>query len=384
MSQSQTRSRSWRHRLSEALLTSDATQRLRLAQAGLAMVLMVFSICILVYAAWIGGTPTAPVVAWAAASLGGLLASYFAIRSGWSRRLADPSLTLPQMLFAITSGAVGYAMAGPLRGATFPVLLVILMFGMFQLRPRVVAQVCLFAAGLFGAVMVLMAWRQPQVYEPAVELGHFLMLAAMLPAMALLAGRLTRLRERSRRQRHELAEALARIQELATRDELTGLINRRHMVELLEQERQRCVRSGHTFCVAIIDIDHFKQINDRFGHAAGDAVLQRFAREALGAIRVADVLARWGGEEFVLLLSDARLPLARGGIERVRQRIESLQMLLEHPPLRVTLSAGLTEHIAGESVVDALDRADRALYEAKAEGRNRIVVVSGNDSKFGT
>jgi len=136
------------------------------------------------------------------------------------------------------------------------------------------------------------------------------------------------------------------------------------------------VRSGHTFCVALIDIDHFKQINDRFGHAAGDAVLRRFAREALAAVRVADMLARWGGEEFVLLLSDARLPLARGGVERVRQRIEALSILTEDPTLRVTVSAGLTEHIAGESVGDALDRADRALYEAKAQGRNRTVVVA--------
>ena len=365
-----------RERVLDALLTTDATQRLRLAQAGLAMVLMAFSIVILVYAARVGGAPRLPVVVWASLSLGGMAGFFIAIRSGWSRRLADPSLTLPQMVFAIASGALGYAMAGPLRGASFPVLMVILMFGMFQLQPRGVARVCLYAAGLFGAVMLLMAWRRPLVYEPAVELGHFLMLAAMLPAVALLAGRLTRLRERNRRQRLELAEALARIQELATRDELTGLINRRHMLELLEQERQRCVRSGHGFCVAVIDIDHFKRINDRFGHAAGDAALREFAREALSAIRIADVLARWGGEEFVLMLADAHLPLARGGVERVRQRIEGLTLLPEDPTLRITVSAGLTEHIAGEAVSEALARADRALYDAKALGRNRTVVVS--------
>ena len=373
---SPTAPRSLRQRALDALLTSDPTQRLRLAQASLAMVLMVFSIGILVYAARVSGSSPLPVVLWASLSIGGLAGFFVAIRSGWSRRFADPSLTLPQMVFAIGSGAIGYALAGPLRGATFPVLMVILMFGMFQLRPRTVARVCLYAAALFGAVMLWMSLRRPHVYEPAVEFGHFLMLAAMLPAVALLAGRLTRLRERSRRQRLELAQALARIQELATRDELTGLINRRHMVELLEQERQRCVRSGHSFCVALLDIDHFKQINDRFGHAAGDAVLRRFAREALGAIRIADVFARWGGEEFVLMLSDARLPMARGGVERVRQRIEALAMLPEDPALRVTVSAGLTEHIAGETVADALARADRALYDAKAQGRNRTVVVS--------
>jgi diguanylate cyclase len=368
---------SLRQRLTDTLLTTEAPRRLHLAQTVLAMLLMALSIGVLVYAARVAGTPTVLVVAWALASIAGLAASYLAIRSGWSRRLADPSLTLPQMLYAISSGAMGYAMAGPLRGGTFPVLLVILMFGMFQLRPRTMARVCLFTAALFGAVMAVMAQRQPQVYEPAVELGHFLMLAVTLPAVALLAGRLTRLREHRRQQRVELAEALARIQELATRDALTGLINRRHMAELLEQERQRCVRSGRGFCVALIDIDHFKQVNDRHGHGGGDVVLRGFAREALAAIRVADVLARWGGEEFVLLLSDAHLPLARGGVERVRLRVEAAALLDAEPALRITISAGLTEHIAGESVGDALARADRALYQAKAEGRNRTVVASG-------
>lgn len=369
--------RSLRGRLTDALLTTDASQRLRLAQAGLAMGLMAFSIGILIYAARVGGSATLPVLVWAAVSISGFALCFIAIRRGWTRRLADPSLTLPQMLFAITSGAAGYAMAGPVRGATFPVLLVILMFGMFQLRPRTVAWVCLFAAGLFGSVMAVMSLRQPQIYAPAVELGHFLMLAAMLPVVAVLAGRLTRLRERSRRQRHELAEALARIQELATRDQLTGLINRRHMVELLEQERQRCVRSGHTFCVALLAIDHFESIYDRFGPAAGDAVLRRVAREALVAVRIADVLARWGTADLVLLLADSPLLLARGGVERVRQHIESLTMLPEDPALRITVSAGLTEHIAGESVGDALDRAERALHDARAQGRNRTVVVGG-------
>ncbi len=366
-----------RQRLADRLLTTDPTQRLRLAQSGLAMALMALSVAILVYAARLAGTPALVVAAWAALSLGGMVVFFAAIRFGWSRGFADPSLTMVQMVFAITSGAIAYAMAGPMRGATFVVLLAILMFGMFQLRPRALLLVSLYALGLFGTAMAVMAWQLPQVYRPAVELGHFLMLAATLPAVSLLAGRLTVLRERSRHQRRDLAEALARIQALAMRDELTGLINRRHMLELLEQERQRCVRSGRTFCVAMIDIDRFKEVNDRYGHAAGDEVLQRLAREALSAVRVADVLARWGGDEFVLLLSDARLQLARGGVERVRQRIEAVSLRVGEQPLQVTISAGLAEHIAGESVATALARADAALYEAKAQGRNCTVAADG-------
>jgi diguanylate cyclase (GGDEF)-like protein len=146
------------------------------------------------------------------------------------------------------------------------------------------------------------------------------------------------------------------------------------MLELLEQERQRCVRSGRTFCVALIDIDRFKEVNDAAGHGAGDEVLRAFTRESLAVVRVADVLARWGGDEFVLLLTDARAPLARAGLERLRERVASVVIRAGGRDLRVTVSMGMTEHIAGESVAQALDRADRALYEAKAAGRNRVAV----------
>ena len=366
----------WHQRLADALMGADPALRVRVAQAGLAMLLMAFSVAMLVYAARVAGVPASWVWAWAALSLGGLAGFFAAIRSGWSARLPDPSLTLAQMLYAIGCAAGAYAMAGPMRGGVFPVLMVILMFGMFRLQPRVLAAVAAYAVLVFAAVMAAMAWRQPAVYIAAIELGHFLMLAAMLPTVSLLAARVASLRERNRRQRLDLAQAMARIQDLATHDELTGLINRRHMVELLEQERQRCVRSGRGFCVALVDIDHFKQINERHGHDGGDALLCSFARHALGAIRVADVLARWDGETFVLLLSDARLPLARGGVERLRTRVETATLLDGKPTQRITVSAGLTEHIAGEAVSDTLARADRALYQAKAEGRNRTVAAN--------
>jgi diguanylate cyclase len=363
-------------RLGDALFTTDATQRLRLQQAGLAVLLMVVSVGILIYAAHVADAPALPVAVWAIVSVSGLLAMLVAIRSGWALNRADPSLTLPQMLFAITSGALAYAMAGAMRGVAFPVLMVILVFGLFQLKPRTVTAVSLYALLAFGAVMWWKAVQEPEVYAPAVELGHFLMLAAMLPALSLLSARLTRLRERTRRQRHELSLALARIQELATRDELTGLVNRRHMSHLLERERQRGVRSGRGFSLAMVDIDHFKAVNDHYGHPVGDEVLRTFSHHAPQALRGTDIVSRWGGEEFVLLLPEASLGSARIGVERLCGRVAATPMThLSGVPIRVTVSVGLTEHIAGESVTQTLERADRALYEAKAQGRNRTVVA---------
>jgi diguanylate cyclase (GGDEF)-like protein len=361
------------HRLIDALLTTDTVQRERLSQALLAMGLMAAGVVAMHYFAWVGVAPARAVWWWTALSIGGMAVAFMLIRSGWSRRSADPSLTVPQMIFAITCAAVAYALFGAGRGGVFPMVMVILMFGMFIATPRQMSRVSLYAVALFGITMALLAWRRPAVYVPAVELGHFIMVATMVPAVSILAARLSRLRQRSRRQRAELTAALARIRELATRDELTGLINRRHLEELMEQEHQRCIRSGHTFCVAALEIDDFAALAQRMGSGGGDALLHGVAQEALRFVRVADVLARWGHERFVLLMSDTRAVLARGGLDRLRERVAESRVLPADDALRVTLSAGLAEHHAGETVAQTLARAEAALLEAQAQGRQTVL-----------
>lgn len=357
-------------------LGTDPAQRLRLRQTSLAMALMGLSVPMLHYAAGIAHEGSGPLLwAWTAVSLGGMAAVYAAIRSGWSLRLADPSLTAVQMAFAITAAATGYAQAGPLRGAVFPVLTLILMFGMFKLRARGAYALSLFALTLFGMAMAYMAGRRPAQYPPDVEIGHFLMLACMLPAVATLTARLSRIRRRLADQREELARALTQLQAIATRDELTGLPNRRQMQALMDQELLRSQRHGHDFCVAVLDLDHFKRVNDEHGHAAGDKVLQAFARTGQAALRATDVLARWGGEEFLVLMPDTSMPPALGGMERLRQQIAAMHTHVgDGAQVAVTVSIGLTGHHRGDPLADTLERADRLLYQAKAEGRDRICI----------
>jgi diguanylate cyclase (GGDEF)-like protein len=218
--------------------------------------------------------------------------------------------------------------------------MVIFMFSMYSLAPITVLRTSFFAVAVFGITMATMAHLKPAVYEPAVEWGHFIMIAIMVPAIAVLAGQLSRLRDRLRRQKKDIATALARIQELATRDELTGLINRRHMLELMEQERQRGVRSGQSFCIAVIDIDDFHEINERHGHAFADQLLRRFANEALNVIRISDLLCRWDGKEFLLMLSNTRASLGRTSVERLRDRIKGL-------PVEVQGAATAHEFLGG-------------------------------------
>ncbi len=362
-------------RLLDVLLTTDPVQRARLSQAGLAMLLLAAGVVAMHYFAWIGEARLAPVAWWSAATLAGMVVFFVLIRSGASRRWHEPSLTVPQMLFALTSGAIAYALVGVGRGAVFPIVMVILMFGMFSASPREMRWISVYAVALFGATMLLMSLRDPAGYPPALELGHFVLVATMMPAVSLLAGRLSRLRHRAHMQRAELAQALARLREHTTRDELTGLINRRHMQVVMEQEHQRCVRSGQTFCMAVLDIDNFKPVNEEHGYAVGDAVIRAVAQEALRQVRASDVLARWGGEDFVLLMSDTRAALARGGLERLHQRVGALRILHGSMAVGVTLSGGLAEHHAGENVMQTLERAQRALAEAKTSGRDRVVVA---------
>jgi diguanylate cyclase (GGDEF)-like protein len=354
-------------RLLDVLLTHDAVQRERLSQALLAMGLLGAGVVAMHYFAWTGAAPRRAVWAWTALSLGGMLVFLLLIRSGWSRRATDPSLTVPQMLFALSCAALAYALFGAGRGGVFPMVMVILMFGMFVATPRQMAHVSLYAVGLFGVTMYVMATLNARVYVPAIELGHFIMVATMVPAVSILAARLSRLRQRSRVQRAELTAALARIRELATRDELTGLINRRHLEELMEQEHQRCIRSGHTFCIAVLEIDDFAAHTSRLGAGSEDTLLRGVAQEALRFVRVADVLARWGDERFVLLMSDSRATLARGGLDRLRERVAQARVAAGDAALRVRLSAGLAEHHAGETVAQTLARAEAALLDSKAQ-----------------
>lgn len=159
---------------------------------------------------------------------------------------------------------------------------------------------------------------------------------------------------------------------LATRDSLTNAANRRHFVELAERERERSLRSGASLSVCLFDADHFKSVNDNYGHVAGDHVLTAMARAAQSMLRAADVLGRLGGEEFAILLPDTDVVGARAVAERVRNAVSESVVPSERADIRVTISIGVAELQNEESFESLLKRADRMLYEAKDLGRNRV------------
>jgi diguanylate cyclase (GGDEF)-like protein len=211
----------------------------------------------------------------------------------------------------------------------------------------------------------LRALQVAGLVEVGSAITYFYTVGVLLQAVVLMGGLADRLL-RTRRERDA-----ARLS--ADRDELTGAYNRRHLLEIMAHERERAERHGHPFSLCILDIDHFKAINDNYGHATGDVVLRELARRIGAELRSRDRLGRWGGEEFVVLLPDAGIEDARAMSERVRRMVAEQPVAVGAMEVPATLSIGLAVFDPIRDDASTLvARADAALYRAKAGGRNRV------------
>jgi two-component system cell cycle response regulator len=174
--------------------------------------------------------------------------------------------------------------------------------------------------------------------------------------------------------------AMKRATTLASTDGLTGLMNRRAFIEQMEMERARAERAGYSTALLLLDIDHFKKVNDTMGHAAGDAILKGVASVLKRFGRKSDYVARWGGEEFIVALTHTPVAGARIAGERLRRAIEAaLHELPEGGTHSVTASIGLAVANGGAWKLDAVvAKADEALYVAKSRGRNRVELADAD------
>ncbi|WP_374594535.1 GGDEF domain-containing protein [Aquabacterium sp.] len=313
----------------------------------------------------------------AAYEITGFLALYAVLRSGRTRHLRDPALTLLQILLGLSALVLNYAFVEASRNVALPLLSLVLVFGMYRLTPGQI----LLAGGatvVMLLAMLLVMWR---VHEPGFDVAeqslNVVLAAVTLPMFAMVARRLAQMRQRNVRQKADMAEAIEQLHHLATRDGLTGLVNRRHMMAQLADEQLRLARSQRACCVALLDIDHFKRVNDTHGHQMGDSVLIGFARQVVEVLPGPDAVCRWGGEEFLVLMPEMAQAEARAAIERLLRRIDiALPAHADGSPWRVTLSAGLAEVRAGETLQRAIERADAALYRAKQAGRDRLELAT--------
>lgn len=171
-----------------------------------------------------------------------------------------------------------------------------------------------------------------------------------------------------------LAESKAQLEMQQRRDSLTGVLSRRYALRRMEQALRDAELTGQDAAILMCDLDHFKEVNDLHGHLAGDEVLRRVGATLQGCLRPADLVGRFGGEEFIILLPGANMVGAKVAAERLRRSIRALDVVWERTPIPVSISIGVAEAGPDEGLMDVTGRADSALYEAKEMGRNRCVI----------
>lgn len=287
-----------------------------------------------------------------AATLGNL-ALYPAMRLDYNKRFADPSLAMPQLAFAI--GMVFYMQiyAGPARGSFLLALMVAFVFDRFKVSTRQ-----MLAIWTYAATLPIISHVEGNQFRSTIEMTLWVTFSIFIPALAVVTGNISEIRQKLASTNNLLADAIRKVTDLATRDKLTGAYNRRHLLEMLTHEKHRTDRGGGAFCICLIDLDHFKQVNHTYGHAAGDTVLKGLTATVHSAMRNTDLFARYGGEEFILFLPQTSLELARLCMERIMQAMQLVSFEGLPPDFRVTMSVGIAQYYLSEDTATIIGRGD--------------------------
>lgn len=295
------------------------------------------------------------------------------VRKGWNLRFKDASLTMPNIILAITVNAPAlFYMTAESRA----MMLFLFLFGFYFSILRLSYRQCFVVAAYNIALYCLVLWgvyqwRHDQI-DVRLEMFNLMVFSASLLWLAFFSGYTSFLRKRLRKQNLENRELLKKLSDLAERDELTGVANRRKFFARAEELRTWCIRKNINYCVSIIDLDHFKAVNDNHGHAVGDRVLQTFGRLGETELRFCDVFARIGGEEFAVFLTDTTASTCTVGLERLQRAFSKIHFGTNENSFRVSFSAGVSLSEGKETLQELMERADRALYVAKENGRKRI------------
>lgn len=371
-----TPSRFGTQRAFDIILSTDVRRRIRLVHWAVSVAVYAGSVLVVGFALRHDFNSANSYLWWTLFLTLFMTGAYVALRSGWSERFADPSLTTAQILLGVIGVEWAYVLCGPTRSMTLYPLLLVFAFGAFSLSWRRIMWLTLLTLVSLIGTVALLALSRPASLLPSLraselhlDQANVLMISIALPAVSVIAAQLSIIRRKLRSQHVALIEAMGEVQRLATHDDLTGLVNRRYIGKRLTQELHRFQRHGHAFSIAVIDLDFFKHINDTQGHAFGDKVLQAFAIEASATLRDTDLIARWGGEEFLVLLPDTHGSQGLLIIQRLLTRMSNVPHGTS-PPL--TFSAGIIEASRGETLAEAIARADAAMYEAKQSGRNTV------------
>lgn len=275
------------------------------------------------------------------------------------RPLTDAQATITVVVLAVL--AFAFDLSQPLGVAGGMPYVVLPMLGMLARSPIIVV----FSA-IAGTLLAIVGMTiSPQGAEPAIFVTNRAMSISLIWLVAYSAYRHLRIGNSLRQ----------RLREQALTDPLTGLYNRRHIFSCLDRELKRYERYSDVFSIILIDADHFKHVNDNYGHSTGDATLRLIARVCKASVRTTDIVGRFGGEEFIILLPNTAADAAAVVAERIRSDMGKVSRELLDGAVLVTLSLGVAEVEPGAADFNALlAAADKALYEAKDAGRDRVAV----------
>lgn len=303
----------------------------------------------------------------------GQVAFYLLLRSRRAQRFADPSCAFAQVLFGISTLLIGCVLIPQDRVAAVQIFSLIIAFDLTRLSRR---QVSMAAAstvvGLLG-ISISVRWMTGDDATWHRELVSLAMTVVYLPLLVTVGKVVRRRMDQQSSQRAALGDALEQLQILSERDALTGAPNRRHGEALLDKEAVRRLRHRTPLSLGLLDIDFFKRINDSHGHAVGDAVLVALVQLIEDVLAPEFTLARWGGEEFLIVMPETVSGDAAAAMRCLRDAVSAADWTACAPALRVEVSIGVCEFTATSSIQETLERADVALYQAKNQGRGRVV-----------
>lgn len=303
-----------------------------------------------------------------------MITCYALVRSGRTAHRVDPTLSTLQVALALCSVVISYVLVDVGRAAAAPLVATILALTVHHLRARTIVTL----GGACLALLAVCTWVLELVSTPGVSgprpwLG-LITLAVCVPGLAWAAQRTATLRRTQKAQRSALQEALTTLDALTTQDALTGLANQRHMQAVLQAECKRHARSGRPFCIALLDIDQLQAVNEQHGLAQGDEVIRQLARVGSSHLRASDMMARWSGEAFMILMPETPLDGGMRSMERLREHLRTRWGYYhEGRWVPMNCTAGLTRYRTGETLQQMLQRVEQALREARASGQDQVV-----------
>ncbi len=358
------------------ILTNDPVQALRISRHLMALLsLLAFSLaCIYFDHRHLFDPNAIPLPTILAVFWAGLFGFTFLLRSGLNKKLEDPSMTMEQMTWASLFMLTVLYSLNELRGVILMSYFALLSFGYFRLSFRDFLSVALLVVLGYMLIIIYMFIYEHERMRTDEELIQLLAFTMTTFVMVYTGSSVSRLRIENRKHNIELAEALAMNTRLAVTDDLTGLYTRRYLMDKLAHQKAISEREGSDFVVCFADLDHFKQINDNYGHHTGDIVLKSFAGILRASIREIDYVSRFGGEEFVVLLVNTVIEQAANVAERIRLGIENYNFSDVAPGLNVTVSIGIANFKQYNSIQETLMSADDRMYRAKEMGRNRLII----------